>query len=505
MVVLSAEQARAWDNFTMENEPIAPIDLMERAAEKCVGWLELNNLLQQQQFYIFCGKGNNGGDGLAIARLLHEKQRPVDVFILEFGHLGTQDFQQNLQRLHALPVNIHFLQPGAPLPDIPEGIIIIDALLGTGLNRPAEGRMAELIGLINGCSNSVISIDMPSGMFSDAPTLPGVCVKASVTLSFQCYKTALLMAENAPFFGQVEILDIGLSPHFIPAIQPLYEIVDLTIAASILKPRAEYSHKGNFGHALLMAGSHGKMGAAILAARACLSAGAGLLTSMVPETGLPIIQSSVPEAMAMIQGTDIQEGKAPDLSPYRSIGCGPGIGTNVSTASLLEDIIRQCRQPMVWDADALNLLSNNPGWLSSLPPFSILTPHPKEFDRLTGPHTGDFSRLQKAVELAKQYQLIILLKGHRSFIAMPGGRAWFNFSGNASMAKGGSGDVLTGMLTGLLARGYAPEQAALLGVYVHGLAGELASLQKGMESVLAGDIIQHIGNAFIQLQSIKNR
>lgn len=485
----------------MENEPIAPIDLMERAAKKCVEWLDFSNLLQQQQFYIFCGKGNNGGDGLAMARLLHEKERPVDVFILEFGHLGTQDFQLNLQRLHGLSVNIHFLQPGAPLPDIPQEIIIIDALLGTGLNRPAEGRMAELIGLFNDCTNPVISIDMPSGMFPDTPTLPGVCVKATATLSFQCYKTALLLPENAPFFGQVFIIDIGLYSRYLSSIMPLYEIVDRDIAAGILSPRPPYSHKGNFGHALLLAGSYGKTGAAVLAARACLNSGAGLLTCLVPEAGLSVVQASVPEAMALPQGTEFPEGNPPELSRYNSIGCGPGIGTNVSTASLLEDIISQYRQPMILDADALNLLSRNPSLLDTLPPFSILTPHQKEFDRLTGVHSNDFSRLQKAVELARKYQIIIILKGHRSFIAMPGGRAWFNLSGNASMAKGGSGDVLTGMLTGLLARGYVPEQAALLGVFLHGLAGELASDQKGMESVLAGDIIQQIGNAFIQLQT----
>lgn len=497
MVVLTAEQVRAWDQFTMLHEPIASIDLMERAAVSCVKWLEDHRILQQQQFYIFCGKGNNGGDGLAMARLLLEKGRPVDVFILEFGLPGTDEFQHNLKLLHQLPINIHFLQPDVPLPQIPDTVIILDALLGTGTNRPAEGRMAELISQLNASPNFKISIDLPSGLSADKSIYPSLAVQANITLSFQCYKPALFFPENAPYFGQVVILDIGLLPQYLTQIQAPFDLIDQSLAAAIVQPRKAYSHKGNFGHALLAVGSHGKMGAAVLAAKAALRSGAGLLSCLIPENGLSIIQTSVPEAMAITTGTDTLAPAAIDYTKYSTIGCGPGIGTNPSAAALLEEILIAAKRPVVLDADAINLLAAEPEWLRKLPPFSILTPHPREFERLAGRSSNDEERFQKLRDLAKKYQLVMILKGHRTLIAMPGGKAYFNMSGNASMAKGGSGDVLTGILTGLMVRGYAPDQASLLGVYLHGIAGELASRNLGMESVLATDITEQIGNAFV--------
>lgn len=499
MVVLTAPQVRAWDQFTMEQEPVSSIDLMERAAQRCVDWMESQKIIQQEEFYIFCGKGNNGGDGLVIARLLHQKNRPVHVFILEFGQIGTPEFQHNLQLLHSLAVNIHFLQPGIPLPVIPENYLVIDALLGTGINRPVEGRMAALIQHLNAAGNPIISIDVPSGLYMDESTDHGNIIKATITLSLQCYKPALLYAENAPFFGAIHIIDIGLHPRFLNAIQYSYDLVDHQLASSILRIRNPYSHKGNFGHALLLAGSKGKMGAALLAARAILRSGAGLLSCLVPQQGLNILQSGFPEAMALVAGEEFLEGSIPALNSYKAIGCGPGIGTNPGTAKLLEEMLSSSALPMVLDADALNIIASTPGLLQKIPPFSILTPHPKEFDRLAGTSTRESDRIQKALAMARQYQLIIVLKGHHTCIAMPGGKAWFNMSGNASMAKGGSGDVLTGILTGLLARGYTPEQTVLLGVYLHGLAGELASDEWGMESVLASDIVQQLGQAFKKL------
>ncbi len=500
MVVLSAEQIHGWDNFTMDNESIASIDLMERASLKCVEWIESNGLLNHQ-FAVYCGKGNNGGDGLAIGRLLHEKGCQVEIYILEFGHLGTHDFQQNLQRLHALPVNIHFLQPGTNLPEIPDETIVVDALLGTGINRAADGLLAAIIQHINASKNIVISIDLPSGMFCDIATIPNTCIHATVTLSFQCFKPAFLVAENASFFGKLFILDIGLANEYLSTITPEYELMDNVIASGIIRPRPPFAHKGNFGHALLFAGSEGKMGAAILAAKACLRTGAALLTCMVPQDGLAIIQTALPESMAIVASKTDASFPLPSLDMYTIIGAGPGIGIGESSAKHLHEILKASTKPMVIDADALNILSKNAEWLNMLQPFSILTPHPKEFDRIAGLHDSDFARISTARRLSKKYQLIIILKGHRTLIAMPGGRAWFNTSGNASMAKGGSGDVLTGMITGLLSRGYAPEQAALLGVYLHGLAGELASDIHGMESVLASDIVENIGKAFKALEN----
>lgn len=501
MVVLSAEQVRAWDQFTIEKLPIASIDLMENAASSCVRWLETNHLINSQQFYIFCGKGNNGGDGLAIARLLQKFNRPVDVFIFETGTLGSQDFQQNLHRLHTLPVSIHYIQETTPLPEIPGSVLLIDAILGTGLNRPVTGWMAALIEHINNSPNAVISIDLPSGLFADRAGISNTCIRASVTLSFQCYKPALLVAENAPAFGIPVILDIGLDPRFLNSITPLYEVIDDRLARAIHQPRPAHSHKGNFGHALLLAGATGKMGAAVLAARACLRSGAGLLTTLVPEEEKAIFPSAIPESMTLLYDGSNPEQILPDPDRFKTIGIGPGLGQSSGAHGWLHHLLMNFRKPMVLDADALNLIAADPSLFESIPAFSILTPHPKEFDRLSGPNASDFDRLEAAIKMAIRLQVIVLLKGHHSFIAMPGGRAWFNTSGNASMAKGGSGDVLTGMLTGLLSRGYTPEQAALLGVYLHGRAGEAASRKLGMESVLASDITDHLGEAFKELSS----
>jgi ADP-dependent NAD(P)H-hydrate dehydratase / NAD(P)H-hydrate epimerase len=503
MVVLSADQVRAWDQFTISQEPVSSLALMERAAMQVVHWLSVSHYLPGQQFFIFCSKGNNGADGLAIARLLHQQNCVVTVFILEFGQLGTPGFQHNLQALHQLPVPIQFLQPSIPLPVIPSTVLVIDALLGTGLNRPPEGRMAELITHLNDAGNKIISIDLPTGLRANTSSGGINIIKAKVTLTFQCYKFALLLAENADYFGQIVILDIGLHPAFLNTIQPQYDLIDQQLAASIVTIRNPYTHKGNFGHALLLGGSKGKMGALILAAKAVLRTGAGLLSCLVPKIGLNPLQASVPEAMAIVAGEEYLLGEPPVLANFKCIGCGVGIGTQPETAQLLYQLIRQFRLPMVIDADAINIIALQPNWLHDLPPFSILTPHPKEFDRLAGDSHNELERLQKAQQLAIKHQLIIVLKGHNSFVAMPGGKAWFNTSGNASMAKGGSGDVLTGILTSLITRGYAPEKAVLLGVYLHGLAGELASIELGMESVLASDIIQQIGKAFIKINSIE--
>ncbi|GAO45627.1 bifunctional NAD(P)H-hydrate repair enzyme Nnr [Flavihumibacter petaseus NBRC 106054] len=492
---------RDWDAFTISNLPISSIDLMENAARACVTWLEDHEFLYSEKFTIFCGKGNNGGDGLAIARLLGERNKKVQVFILEFGQPGTADFQTNLQRLHGSEVDIQYLQEGGDLPEIFPDSWIIDALLGTGTSRPATGRLEILIDFINRSGCPVCSIDLPSGMPADfsigpfnsegQPYFPSV--RAKVTLSFQSYKPALLFAENAAYTGLVHLLDIGLSSAFLKSTDPDFEGVDQEMASGIIEPRSPFAHKGNFGHALLIAGSVGKMGAALLAGKACLRAGCGLLTFQSPETERSILQTGLPEAMLLTGHID--------ANYYRSIGCGPGLGQSAAAATLLEQILNEVKRPMVWDADAINLLAVQTEWQKKIPPFTILTPHPKEFDRLAGISINESERWNSARALAISKQWIIILKGHHTLIAMPGGKAYFNTSGNAAMAKGGSGDVLTGLLTGLIARGYTPEKAALLGVWLHGRAGDFAASEWGMESVLAGDIIDQIGNAFMEISS----
>ncbi|HET6768891.1 MAG TPA: NAD(P)H-hydrate dehydratase [Chitinophagaceae bacterium] len=501
MKILSAEQIRAWDQYTIEHEPTASIDLMERAAAKCFEWLEDNSWFVYS-FSIFCGKGNNGGDGLAIARMLAVHGCTVSVNILEFGHRGTDDFQANLARLHQYPsVTIHFIQDETNFHPFTKETVIIDALFGSGLSRPLEGTTAKLVDHINNSGCSIIAIDVPSGMSVDQSSKGNTIVKANYTLSFQCYKPAFLVAENASYIGNVIILDIGLLPEYLSAIQTNFELIDLSIIRSVYKARNRFSHKGNFGHAMIVAGSYGKIGAAVLSARACLRSGAGLLTCFIPKCGYEILQTDVPEAMVM---TDVNSSMITkiddDTAKYDAIGMGPGLGTSSETRTAIKEFISGYKKPVVFDADALNGISMEKR-LPSLPPGSILTPHPKEFERLFGECKDDFERIQKAVTNAKLLNCLIVLKGHHSLIAMPSGKGFFNSTGNAGMATAGSGDVLTGMITGLLAQGYTSEDAAILGSYFHGLAGDIAANKFSQEAMVAGDIIDNIGKAFQQLET----
>ena len=500
MKILNAQQIREWDQYTIQHEPVRSIDLMERAAARCVEWLN-KNLLPGNHFVIFCGKGNNGGDGLAIARLLSESGCRVSVCILEFGNRGTEDFQVNLERLHQYqPVDIHFIQSEEHFQPFNKNEIIIDALLGSGLNRPLEGLTAKLVDHINNSGRTIISIDIPSGLPVDQSARGKSIIKATHTLSFQMYKLAFLLPENAAFAGEVHILDIGLHPDFYHSVETDYELIDKEMISPIYKPRNRFDHKGKFGHALVMAGSYGKMGAAVLCARACLRSGAGLTTCHIPKCGYEIMQASVPEAMVMTDFnssfiTKFEE----DISKFSSVGIGPGIGTAAETKKMLEEVFSSYSKAVVLDADALNCISSEKKLLNKIPAGSILTPHPKEFERLFGGSNNDLGRIEGARQKAKELNLVIVLKGHHTLIATPGGKTYFNDTGNAGMAKGGSGDVLTGILTALVAQGYSTIEAAILGVYLHGLAGDLASATFSREAMVAGDIIESLGKAFLNL------
>ena len=515
MEIFSAEQIRAWDEYTMQHEPIASIDLMERAASSCLSWLEKAGYLGQS-FSIYCGKGNNGGDGLALARMLSLLDCTVTVYILEFGHIGTEDFQANLALLHQTPVEVRFVQSEEHFHPIPAGDILIDALFGSGLNRKLEGVTARLVEHLNQSGNEIIAIDIPSGLFVSRSSKGNTIVRATHTLSFQVYKPAFLMPENEAWVGQVHILDIGLHPGFLQKTNSEAELLDLALIGAIYKPRNSFAHKGNFGHALLITGSYGKLGASVLSGRSCLKTGAGLVTILVPGCGYNIIQTTLPEAMVLTDddekvhtalppaeggsGTSATGGTDAALDKYSVVGVGPGMGQDPRTIAFLWELLRRYRKPMVVDADALNILGAHPEMMDLLPPYSILTPHPKEFERLFGPSPDDYARLDKAREMARKHQCIIVLKGHYTFIAMPGGKSYFNSTGNAGMAKGGSGDALTGILTALLGQSYSPGEAALLGVYLHGLAGDLAAAADSQESMLPTDLTNHLGNAFQIIQ-----
>lgn len=501
MKILSAGQIREWDEYTIQHEPIASVDLMERAASACVDWLETHDLAEKR-FIVFAGKGNNGGDGLAIARMLSEKEIAVSVYILEFGHKGTDDFQINLARLHQHPaVDIRFLQAAEHFPALSGQEIIIDAILGSGINRPVEGLTASLISYMNQSGCKIVAVDIPSGLFTDHSSKGNITVQATHTLSFQCYKPALLMAENATAIGDVTILDIGLHSAYYDQLCGTPELVDDSVIQKLYRPVSRFAHKGHFGHALLIAGSYGKMGAAVLAIKSCLRSGAGLVTGLIPRCGYTIIQSSVPEAMVHTDAQDEYITTLPgDLDRYRSVGAGPGLGNNPATVKMLGELMQSYRGPVVYDADALNMMAQEKSLLKLISPGAVLTPHPKEFDRLFGESQNDVERIEKAVENARLLNTVIVLKGHHTLVVLPGGQQYFNSTGNAGMAKGGSGDVLTGILTGLIARGYPSADAAILGVYLHGLAADIAVKSSSCEALVATDIIACMGNAWRYLQ-----
>ncbi|RYY62584.1 MAG: NAD(P)H-hydrate dehydratase, partial [Chitinophagaceae bacterium] len=468
MKIFSAAQTRDWDAYSIAQASIRSIDLMERAAGACTRWL-LARYGTDSPFHLFCGKGNNGGDGLAIARLLHAQGRRVAVSVLENGKDGSFDFEENRRRLAQAGVPVQAVGPDQAWPLLSGETVVVDALFGTGLKGPLQGAAADVVRFLNGLGRAIVSIDLPSGLDADASSAGWPVVRAAHTLTFGAPKTGQLLQEAGDFVGILHVLDIGLSPAFAAQTPADYEYVDEALARSRFRPRQPFAHKGTYGHALLLAGGYGKMGAAVMAALACLRGGAGLLTCHSPRCGYSMLQTTVPEAMYLPDDSEEQLTTLPaDLDRYTAIGIGPGIGTSTETTGMLKACLDVARQPLVLDADALNILARNPGLLPLLPEESILTPHPKEFDRLFGTHGSDFDRITTARAQAAKLNCVVLLKGHHTFIATPAGPGYFNSTGNAGMAKGGSGDVLTGLLTALLAQGYAPADAALLGVWLHG-------------------------------------
>jgi len=499
MKIFSAAQIKAWDAFTILHEPIASIDLMERAATACCKWLIGKNF-GTSHFRIFCGKGNNGGDGLAIARLLIEHKCLVTVYILELGNIGSDDFQENLAALHECTTDIHFMQSADFFPAINKEDIVIDALYGTGLNKPLEGISAALAHHLNASQAIKISIDLPSGLYADKSSKGNSIAKAAHTLSFQNYKLAFLLAENEACCGEVHLLHIGLHPDFEEKEIASFEMTDEAAISAIYKPRKKFAHKGTYGHAALLCGSKGMMGAAVLSSLGCLRSGIGKLTTYVPQCGYQVLQTSAPEAMVMTSGEDALLA-AEGIETLDAVGIGPGIGMYPSHKNLLASVFKKVKAPMVIDADALNIIAENKELLELIPAQSIITPHPKEFERLFGKTSDDFERLTLAIAKAREHNIYIVLKGHYSAICTPAETSWFNSTGNPGMATAGSGDVLTGIITGLLAQGYSPLHAALLGTYLHGLAGGFAALKLSEEAMIAGDLVSCMGEAFRQIQA----
>lgn len=495
--ILPVEKIREADEFTIVNEPVDSIDLMERAARACYEWL-CSFTMQYRNFKVVCGMGNNGGDGLAIARMLHDDGLNVEVFYIRHSSTASADNQENFDRIANVPgLVVTEIFESDPVLEFEEGDVVIDALLGSGLNKPVSGFLAEIIKQVNSCNGFIVSIDIPSGLFADSSSNDNkAIIEADYTLSFQVPKLAFFIPENDQYVGKWIILDIGLSKEFISSADTPFFLTKKRDCVSIYKERPRYSHKGSFGHALLIAGSLGKIGAAIMASKACLRSGAGLLTAHLPLAGMTAMQSALPEAMISIDESETHFTSLPDISHYNAIGIGPGIGMHDETQRQFKLLIQLARFPLVIDADALNILSENKTWLSFLPPGSILTPHPKEFERLTSKVDNHFSRLEILKTFAVRFKVFVVLKGANTAIAGPDGSVYFNPTGNPGMATGGTGDVLTGIILGLLASGYTPMGACILGTWLHGKAGDIAAEKLSQPAMIATDLIENLGEAF---------
>ena len=501
MKIPASSQIKTIDAFTIAHEPISSVELMERAAKAVFDWL-LVHLPLYTPVKVLAGSGNNGGDALVVARLLALSGVQVECFLFNFAQKLSPDCAFEKEKLEKSDrVSIQEITNHGSLPPLEASDWVIDGLFGTGLNRPLGEEYHSLVEHVNNCGATIVSIDIPSGLFGENNRDNDLkkCIQADYTLTFQFPKLSFLLPENAIAVGEWQILTIGLHPEAIEETITQNYFIEIEEVAAILKPRAKFAHKGTFGHALLVGGSEGKMGAMVLSARAALHSGVGLLSVHVPRKGNDILQIAVPEAITQLDTGEQHIFHIHVDEKIKAIAVGCGMGVLPDTAKAFEQLLKVAQRPLVVDADGLNLLSQHPEWLALLPTDTVLTPHPLEFDRLAGSSTSGYERLAKAREFAIAHRVVLVLKGAYTAVINPQGDAWFNSSGNPGMATGGSGDTLTGIILALLAQGYTPFDAARLGVYVHGLAGDIAVRTIAEESLTAGGIIEKLGIAFKEL------
>lgn len=503
MKIFSTAQIHELDKYTIEHEPVKSIDLMERAA-KALTHAIMEEWTDRTPVVVFAGPGNNGGDALAVARLLAEHGYRVSVYLFNIHNKLSDDCAANKQRLVEgkrvafTEINLNFDPP-----EITAETLVVDGLFGSGLNKPLMGGFASLVKYINQSPAKVVSIDIPSGLMGEDNTynIRTNIIRADLTLTLQQKKLAMMLADNQQYIGRLRVLDIRLSPDYIHKTETACRIQEESDVRALLRHRGDFAHKGSMGHALLVAGSYGMAGAAILATRACLRSGVGKVTVHTPKKNYAIMQTAVPEAVLQMDHEETTFSESVDSDDFDALGIGPGLGQSENTAIALIGQIRRTQCPIIADADALNILANHQAWMQQLPKGIIMTPHPKEFDRLAGSASGsDYERLIRARQLAEHLHGYIILKGHYSALCLPDGHIVFNPTGNSGMATAGSGDVLTGIITGLLARGYERDEACLLGMYLHGLAGDLAAKEVGKESLIASDIIKCLPKAFMRLE-----
>lgn len=504
MKIFTSNQIRELDRYTIEHEPIRPIDLMERAA-KALARAITEMWGNDTPVVVFAGPGNNGGDALAVARILADQNYKVSVYLFNINDRLSEDCAANKKRVadhKHIRTFVEVTQQFDP-PVLDASTLVVDGLFGTGLNKPLAGGFASLVKYINQSPAKVVSIDIPSGLMTEDNTynIHTNIIRANITLSLQMKKLAFLFADNQQYIGRLRLLDIRLSQDFIAKTKSQYSIIEENEVRKLLIPRHDFEHKGSIGNALLIAGSYGMAGAAILSARACLRSGVGKVTVHTPRKNYNAMQTAVPEAVMQMDREETLFSEAVDAEDFDALGIGPGLGQSENTAIALIAQLRRTTAPIVADADALNILANHRAWMQQLPKGIVMTPHPKEFERMYGNRcNGDYERLAKAREMAEHLQAFILLKGHYSALCLPDGSVLFNSTGNSGMATAGSGDVLTGIITALLSRGYRQREACIIGMYVHGLAGDLAAKEVGKESLIASDIIKYLPKAFLRLE-----
>lgn len=498
MKIFPASKVREIDAYTIRHEPIDSIDLMERAASRLTGWY-VRHFKTDRRVVIIAGPGNNGGDALAMARMLAGRQYRVICYLLDPKNKRSEDNQINLKRLKEQGiVHVEELKEGRPIPGFRQGDIIVDGIFGSGLTRPAGGFFGQVIQHINTHASTIVSIDIPSGLFGEdnSGNDPDRIVRAHFTVTFQFPFLSFFFAENEQFTGRWRVLDIGLHKGYIRQSECTYNYHQRDDIARMLPVRRKHDHKGKYGHALVIAGSYGMMGAAVLAAEAALRAGAGLVTGHIPARGYDVFQTAIPEAIASIDPSDQLVTRIPDTDMYTAVAVGPGLKKTEETKAMIDALLKKIDVPLVIDADALNILAAHPELMKMVPHNAILTPHPGEFDRLAGPSESSWNRHLAQIAYSREHRVITVLKGAYTGISLPDGSYLFNTTGNPGMATGGSGDVLTGIIVSLLAQGMRPEEAAVAGVYLHGIAGDLAVGAQGEAALIAGDIIGSLGAAY---------
>lgn len=496
MKIFSASKIREADETTISRQGITTGELMERAGTEVFLWLKKRFPDKETVFHVFCGKGNNGGDGLVVARLLHNDNYKVVIDIVEGTGNPSEDFTANFEKLEQ---NNLVCNTNEAYEYKKHKIIFLDAIFGIGLNREVGAEAKEAIQRINNSAAKIISIDVPSGMFMDRKS--DIAVHSDIVLTFQFTKLAFYLAGNCNFIKEIKILDIGLDKDFIANEPTQFFLTDKIEAHQRYQPVPAHAHKGTQGHALIIGGSYGKIGAVTLSSKAALKSGCGLVTAYIPKCGYSIVQTAFPEAMVLTGGEEHINTIAFDIEP-KAIGIGMGIGQQTETQQAVLEFLKHQKTPMVIDADALNILSYNKEWLNMLPENTILTPHPKELERLMGSWEDDFKKMEKIRAFAKEHKIILVAKDAFTIVAC-NDVVYINSTGNAGLATGGSGDVLTGIITGLLAQSYNPADAAIFGVYLHGLAADIGVCETSKQAFTASDIINYLGAAYLKIEAEK--